>query len=188
VAPTAAAQPAAKSDPGWAAGAATYGIISGVAVLGLAIASEATKEDTIPSAPLGGVATALFAASVPVVATGGSSARGNPAVTGSLGLRIAGWISYGVALADAAYLLSQVGQKTLDDGLILSVGLLGTASMACFVVDARLSASQATRLMNLESGGQARSRRPAGGLAPLVLRDPGNPHRVLPGLAWAARF
>jgi hypothetical protein len=187
-APVAAPPPVVQSDPGWAAGAATYGIVSGVVALGLAIASEATKEDTLPSAPLGGVATALFGISLPIVAIGGSSARGNPAVTGSLGLRIAGWIGYGVTLADAAFLLSQVGQRTLDDGLILSVGLLGAASMACFVVDARMSAAEATRLQILETGGRAQLGPRGGVLAPLVLRDPANPHRLATGLAWLGRF
>jgi uncharacterized membrane protein YgdD (TMEM256/DUF423 family) len=189
VAPAVAPPPAVRSDPGWAAGAATYGIISGVVALGLAIGAEATKEDTIPAAPLGGVATALFAASLPIVAIGGSSARGHPSVTGSLGLRIAGWIAYGVTLADAAYLLSQVGQGEVDDGLILSVGLLGTAAMACFVVDARLSAAEAARLQALESQGGARASWRSGGvLVPMVLRAPGNAHRLAAGLAWAARF
>lgn len=184
----AAAQPTVPSDPGWAAGAATYGIISGAVSLGLAVASEATKEDTIPSAPLGGVATALFAVSLPIVAIGGSSARGHPAVTGSAGLRIAGWIGYAVTLIDAGYLLSQVGQGTLPDGLILSVGLLGGASMACFVVDARMSAAEATRLQYPPGGGQAGLPGRLGVLAPLVLRDPAHPRRLATGLSWRTRF
>jgi hypothetical protein len=177
-----------QADPGWAAGAATYGIISGVAVLALAIGAEATKADEIPATPLGGAATALFAVSAPIVAIGGGSARTHPAVTGSLGLRIAGWISYGVALADAAYLLSQTGKSEPDDGLILSVGLLGTASMACFVVDARISAAQATSLAGPQ--GYARAQPPARGgvLAPVLMRDPGNPTRLAAGLAWASTF
>jgi len=177
-----------QADPGWAAGAATYGIISGVAVLALAIGAEATKADEIPATPMGGVATALFAASVPIVAIGGSSARTHPAVTGSLGLRIAGWISYGVALADAAYLLSQSGKSEPDDGLILSVGLLGAASMACFVVDARISAAQATSLAGPQGYARAQPLVRGGVLAPVLLRDPSNPARLAAGLAWASTF
>jgi len=175
-----------RADPGWAAGAATYGIISGAAVLALAIGAEATKADVIPAAPLGGVATALFAASVPIVAIGGSSARNHPAVNGSTGLRIAGWIAYGVALADAAYLLSQVGQSEPADGLILSVGLLGAASMACFVIDARLAVAEANRVM--ESGMRAKGGARSGILTPIVLRDHARPGRLAAGLGWVSLF
>lgn len=80
----------APADPGWASGAGTYGIISGAISLGLALGSEATKDETVPSAPLGGAATLLFGISLPIVAAGGSSARGNPEVRGLPGLRIAG--------------------------------------------------------------------------------------------------
>jgi hypothetical protein len=166
------------NDPGWASGAGTYGIISGAIALALAIGSEITKKDTIPSAPLGGAATALFAVSLPIVASGASSARGNPAVTGSAALRIVGWIGYGVTLLDAAVLLAQVGQSTPPDGQILSVGLLGAASMGCMAADAFMSASEASRLAPSH----------AGVFAPFVARDPVNPQRLATGLSWTALF
>jgi hypothetical protein len=170
----------AHADPGWAAGAATYGIIAGIATLGLAIGSEATKGAVMPATPLGGAATALLGISLPIVAVGGASAREKGNVTGYPSLRIVGWIGYVVALADAAYLLSQAGKHEPPDGQVLSVGLLGVASLSCFVIDARASASEAIRLRD----GGARM----GLLTPVVMRDPGHPQRLASGLAWTARF
>jgi hypothetical protein len=172
--------PPVSADPGWAAGAATYGIIAGIATLGLAIGSEATKGDVVPATPLGGVATALLGISLPIVAVGGASAREKGNVTGYPTLRIVGWIGYVVALADAAYLLSQAGKHEPPDGQVLSVGLLGVASLSCFVLDARASASEAIRLRD----GGARM----GYLTPFVTRDPAHPQRLASGLAWTARF
>jgi hypothetical protein len=177
-----------NTNPGWASGAGTYGIISGAVLLGLAVAAEATKDKTIPSAPLGGVAAVLFGVSVPVIAAGGSSARENPAVAGLPGLRISGWIGYAVALADAAYLLSQAGKNEPPDGQILSVGMLGAASMACFVADAFVSASEADRIMQFERGISAQGPSRRGVFAPFVARDPANPQRLATGLAWASSF
>jgi hypothetical protein len=177
--------PGPPADPGWASGAGIYGIVSGVVALGLAIGAEATKEDTVPSTPLGGVATALFGISLPIVAVGGSSARNNPAVTGSTALRIVAWIGYGITLADAAVLLAQAGGSTPPDGQILSVGLLGVASMACMSTDAFMSANEATRLaQGLPAGASLRR----GILVPFVARDPANPQRLATGLSWATRF
>lgn len=172
--------PSVNADPGWAAGAATYGIIAGIATLGLAIGSEATKGDVVPATPLGGAATAILGISLPLVAVGGASARENGNVTGYPTLRIVGWIGYVVALADAAYLLSQAGKREPPDGQILSVGLLGVASLSCFVLDARQSASEAIRLRD---GGVR-----MGYLTPFVTRDPAHPQRLASGLAWTARF
>lgn len=169
-----------SADPGWAGGAATYGIIAGIATLGLAIGSEATKGDVVPATPLGGAATAILGISLPIVAVGGASARQNGNVTGHPTLRIVGWIGYVVALADAAYMLSQAGNRSPPDGQILSVGLLGVASLGCFVIDARASASEAIRLRD----GGARM----GYLTPFVTRDPAHPQRLASGLAWTARF
>jgi hypothetical protein len=184
----AAAATRRETSAGWAAGAGTYGIISAAVVFGLAVASEATKSKTIPSAPLGGIATLLFAVSLPVVAAGGSSARENPMVTGSPSLRISGWIGYAVALGDAAILLSNAGKEEPADGQILSVGMLGAAAMACFIADAFISASEATRIVQFEKGMGSAGVSRRGIWAPFVARDPANPQRLATGLAWGTPF
>jgi hypothetical protein len=81
-------------------------LLTGTHVLGLAIGSEVTRDEQIPSLPLGATATVLFAAAVPVIMAGGRSARRHGCVRGNLGLRVGGWVVYGLALADAAILVA----------------------------------------------------------------------------------
>jgi hypothetical protein len=156
--------------------------------LGLAVGAEATKDKSVPSGPLGGTATLLYAISLPIVAAGGSSARENAAVTGYAGLRITGWIGYAVTLADAAVLLSQIGKNQPPDGQILSVGILGVSSLVCFIVDGYASASKANRIAAYEAGFRANRRPSQGMVLPFVARDRANPQRMAGGLSWLAAF
>jgi hypothetical protein len=177
-----AGQSLPHASPGWAKGAAVYGIVAGAVALGLTIGAENTKSHTYPAAPLGGAATGLFALSLPIVAIGGASARDNPLVVGSPGLRIWGWIGYGLAIADAAYLLSYVGKREPADGAILSVGLGGATSLTLFIIDAFMSASQAEALADYEAGRAPRATRAR--WTPWFVRDPAAPQRILTGVAW----
>lgn len=185
--PAYATSPVHRTSSGWASGAATYGIVAGAVSFALAIGAEATKNESVPSGPLGGAATLLFGVSLPVVAAGGSSARQDPRVTGYSGLRITGWIGYAATLADATLLLSQVGKKEPPDGQILSVGILGMSSLACFIIDAYASAGEANRIAEYEQGRAARRSTP-GVVAPFFTRAPGAPHRMTSGLAWLTAF
>jgi hypothetical protein len=113
-------------------------------VLSLAIGSEVTKEDQIPSLPLGIGATVLTGVAGPVTAIGAASARKTGDVKGSSGLRITGWIAYGLTMADAMILIGMgLSEVEPADGLIVSVGLLGAASLSCFAADAFQSAAEA---------------------------------------------
>ena len=109
-------------------------------------------------------------------------------MTGSTALRIVAWIGYGLTLADAAVLLAQTGTSTPPDGQILSVGLLGAASMACMVTDAFLSASEANQGMALERGARSLAPTHPGVVAPFVMRDARYPQRLVTGLSWGTRF
>ncbi len=145
--PPAAAAPAPRTgEPqgaGWASTAGALGIASAAAVLSLAIGAEVTKEDQIPAIPLGGAATLILAAMGPVVAGGAASAQG-PGVPGNPGLRIAGWVFYGISLADALVLIALgVSEVQPPDGLTTSVGLIGAGALSFFAADAFTSASQA---------------------------------------------
>jgi hypothetical protein len=121
-----------------------YGIVAAVGTIALTAASEATKEDQIPALPLGAGATALIAVSGPITAVGAASARQDGNVKGAQATRIVGWVGYGLSLLDASILIGMgVNEVEPADGLILSVGLLGAASLACFATDAFVSASQA---------------------------------------------
>jgi hypothetical protein len=141
-------QPAAEGPPpdaGWAQGAGVYGIVAALGTLGLAIGSELTKDEQVPSLPLGVGATVLVGASGPIVAVGASSARQSGQVKGAQGLRITGWIAYGLTLADASVLIA-MGANEVEpvDGLITSVGALGALSLLSFSADAFFSAAEAS--------------------------------------------
>jgi hypothetical protein len=121
-----------------------YGIVAAIGTIALTAASEATKADQIPALPLGAGATALIAVSGPVTAVGAGSARQGGNVKGAQATRIVGWVGYGLSLLDASILIGMgVNEVEPADGLILSVGLLGAASLACFATDAFVSASEA---------------------------------------------
>jgi len=154
------------ADPGWATGAGVYGIVAAVGTLGLTLGSELTKDEQIPSLPLGASATMLIAISGPITAVGAASARDGGGVRGNPGLRVVGWVGYGLSLLDATLLLGLgVNEVEPPDGVIMTVGALGATSLVCFAADAFSSASEAE---------EARAARPAG--ASLT---------VLPALSWA---
>jgi hypothetical protein len=146
----AAAPPAAA---GWARSAAIFGIVLSVVTLGLTVAIVA-NEDPDFGIPAGIVATVLVASGVPVIAVGGSSARGDPRVIGLPAWRLAGWIAYGFAVLDAAVLIGLAADDArIGRGLIAGVGALGIVGVIAFTLDAFESASEAERLV--ESGGRA---------------------------------
>ncbi len=137
-------EPAYDDDAtGWSMAAGVIGIVSAALVLTLSIGSELSKEDRIPSLPLGAAATVLVAAMGPVTAAGGGSARHGGA-TGLKGLRIVGWIAYGVSLVGALYLLILGASDTEPfGGLITTTGVVGAASLTFFGIDAFVSHSEA---------------------------------------------
>jgi hypothetical protein len=129
----------------WALPAGIIGIIGMAAVLGLGIASEITKEDNIPSIPLGAGATVLVAAIGPVEFAGGASARRASGAGGVAGLRIAGWVAYGVSLALALYLIAfGLLDNTPFDGLITTTSGIGALSLLFFAIDDFVSYSEAS--------------------------------------------
>jgi hypothetical protein len=93
-----------------------------------------------------------------------------------------------LTLLDAAYLLSLVGKQEPADGVILSVGLGGLASLTFFIADAFISASQAEAIANIEEGRRAQGPTSRGMWTPFITRDTVNPQRLATGLAWNARF
>ncbi len=187
--------PGLPADGGWAFPAAIIGFVSSGLVLTLALGSEATRQDQIPSLPLGILATVTAAAAGPVVFAGGASARSGDAPRGSIGLRITGWVTYGVALALAgALIFTGVLEITAPPGLITGVGLLGAGSLVCFSLDALFSRSRVERLVRemrreeQAAGASARAttteRSIRIAVAPSISRD----GRVAPVVALAASF
>jgi hypothetical protein len=154
--------PGPPPDAGWARGAGVYGIVAALGTLGLAIGSEMTKDEQVPSLPLGVSATLLVGASGPIVAVGASSARESGDVKGAQGLRITGWIAYGLTLADASVLIA-MGASEVEpvDGLITSVGALGAVSLLSFAADAFFSAAEADAKLDARPKATSFALRPA---------------------------
>jgi hypothetical protein len=128
---------------GWALGAAIFGFVVMGPVTGLLIAAEITKHDMIPSMPLGVTGLALHIAGVPIVAGGASSARRKGMVGGCLGCRIAGWIIYGIGIADGIALVA-LGSSGITpyDSMVAIVGFLSLTSFILHCVDALAARGQ----------------------------------------------
>ncbi len=146
--------PPPASDPsghdGWATAAAWIGFGSAAAVLTFGLASEATKSQQDPSIPLGATATLIVAGVAPVVFVGGASARSGTGNDGIPGLRIAGWIAYGVTLTSAVVLIAEgLAQVEPPTGEIAATAALGAFSLVAFSVDAL--ASRGSALASLPS-------------------------------------
>jgi hypothetical protein len=136
--------PTTPADPGWATGAGAFGVVAAAGALGLAVGSELTKDEQNPSLPLGIGATTLIAVAGPITAVGAGSARDGGDVKGAQGLRIVGWVAYGLTLVDASVLIG-MGANEVEppDGVIVSVGALGAISLLSLAGDAFFSASEA---------------------------------------------
>jgi hypothetical protein len=93
---------------------------------------------------IGGVATGIGAVGIPVASIIAGNRMKAAGVRGSPGLRIVGWISYGLYIADAVNLL--VSADDLDDELIIVSGVatlvLGVTSTTFLGLDKSMKAIQ----------------------------------------------
>ncbi|MBL8950892.1 MAG: hypothetical protein JNK82_08955 [Myxococcaceae bacterium] len=138
----------AKPRTNWARPAAYIGWGVGLGVLTLGIVSTAIGSGFIDNgfgiefygagSGLMVLAALLTGAAGPVVYVGGNSARWTKSITGIRGLRIGGWIGYGVGLG--MQLISVLGGWPVTTFL---GGLVGAGALACFGLDAWFSANEA---------------------------------------------
>ena len=63
---------------------------------------------------------------------------------GAVGLRVLGWVAYGLTIAEATVLIG-LGLNEVEppDGVIVSVGALGAIALSSFAGDAFFSAAEA---------------------------------------------
>jgi hypothetical protein len=132
---------------GWGNGAGVAGLVFSPVILGLSIGSTIARsqsEDAVPSAPLGITSQVLCDIAVPVVAAGGSSSR-HTGARGILGLRIPGWIAFGLSNAFLAVIvgISAGGGGAPPPAVLLTDGILSTTSCVLLSTDALVSKSQA---------------------------------------------
>ncbi len=143
---SAPSMPGESGEPVSSSGArvgGVVGLISGALFLALSVGSEITSAHPIPSIPLGASATVLHAIDVPLVAWSGSALRRRTGVPGVLGLRVVGWLFYGLTLADAAVLLA-LGALNIQPptGTIAGAGVSGFISSVFISADALATAQQ----------------------------------------------
>jgi hypothetical protein len=134
-----------SSDIARTRSAAIVGYIAIAPVLGLAVGAAAADDGTA----LGGVATLIFGVTLPVVAGSSSKLRDRSGVTGSPGLRLAGWIGYGFTMVDAIVAVG-LGASDIEvpDGTVIALGVLGGASLAMISAEANTTARQAEERMS----------------------------------------
>lgn len=145
-------QPVAQpvNDPRYASAARRKGIIGFVGVglvlgLGLSSAATSSNDDQIPSLPLG-VATIAVHIIMGMVSAGGGRAARRGGGRGVVGLRIAGWITWALALVGGIS-LAALGASDVDvnAGPIIGVTALSAVSLICFGIDGIVGAGQARR-------------------------------------------
>jgi hypothetical protein len=169
--------PVGPADEGWASAGGKLGIVSAIAVAGMVTAIVIADDEDV-GIPVGSAALVIAGVTIPVVGRAGASARNHPAVIGSPGLRLAGWIFYGLSIADGLTLLGlAISDVDIPPAVTASVGALGTASAVFMSLDAFSSAAQAREL------GTA----PRLSLRPYVgaIRDADNATVPTTGLAWS---
>lgn len=161
------AQPVAPAEPltrGWAKGGGATALALTIPALGLAIGSDVTREDQVPSLPLGAVATVLVATAVPIAFSGAQSARKGAKVSGGTGLIITSWVFYGLTMANAIGLIGMgVSEITPPPGVISLTGVLGLTSGTTMAVAAFVADKQASEKIQA----QAATARLSFGMSPL---------------------
>jgi hypothetical protein len=108
---------------------------------------SAVSEDEVAIA-FGAAATAVAGIGIPIGAIIPGKTRRNAGVNGSTGLRIAGWISYGLTMADAITMLALSEEVDFTGGPTISVALLGTLSTVFFGLDASKTVRQAKEIQS----------------------------------------
>ncbi len=159
-----------SGSAGWALGGAIAGFVSVAPIVGLGAASAATSDEQLPALPLGGVTTLFIAVMAPVTFGAGKSARRAGFVRGSVGLRVGGWISYGLSLVNAFALIG-LGAAELEV-MPWQIGLttgIGALSVIFFATDALISRRQALSSVGALEGRHVASLAPV--LAPVIGPD-----------------
>jgi hypothetical protein len=116
-------------------------------ILGLGITSGVIDDSPGLTIPLGVAATLVGAVGIPIVAHMAGKTRTNTGVEGNPGLRLAGWIGYGLALSDAVVLIGlALGDVDTSGGPTYSVAALGSIASIIMAIEASQTSNQAKKL------------------------------------------
>jgi hypothetical protein len=122
--------------------AGTMGYIMAVPIMGLATAAGISDE-AVTGGILGGAATLTLGISAPIIAGRAKRTRDMTQVDGLYSARLAGWIFYAIAMADAVTLLGlNAADVYIPDATVIIVGVVGAASSILFGLDAHKTASE----------------------------------------------
>jgi hypothetical protein len=141
---------------GWAFEASIIGFVTSGLIGGLTIYAALNTEQLLPAIPLAAGATTVVVIAAPAVKSGSKSARENSPATGSLTLRVIGWISFGFHLGGSLTLaglipLHWLREETNGDrwtppaSWIIGNGILGIASVISLSIDSLIAHKQAIR-------------------------------------------
>jgi hypothetical protein len=146
---------------GFAWGAGVFGFLGTGGVGALYISAAVKKDDLVPAIPLAAAGTGLTVITAVIVGVGSKSARGQPGVDGSIGLRLFGWLTFGFHIIGSAVLAGAVpfhwikeddaGNKwTPPMGWIIANGATAMVSIVALSADSLVAASQAQTLVEEE--------------------------------------
>jgi hypothetical protein len=120
-----------------------------VPILALGITSGAIYDWPELTIPMGAAATLIGAVGIPIVAGMSKKTRELTGVEGNSTLRLAGWISYGLALSDAVIILSlAAGGTDTSGGPTYSVAVIGSIASILMALDANQTYKQGKSLMS----------------------------------------
>ena len=139
---------------GWSRGAGIYGFVGAIAEGGLSLSAALNKEHLVPAIPLAAGGTVVTVISAAIISAGSNSARTMPEITGSLGFRLLGWLSFGFHITGSLALATAVpfhwlkededGNKwTPPTAWIVANGGLGMLSLICLSLDSIIAGNQA---------------------------------------------
>jgi hypothetical protein len=116
-------------------------------ILGLGIAAGTIKNQNEVTIPMGSVATLILAIGVPIANHMSAKTRYATNVEGSKGLRIAGWVGYGLCLIDAVYMITVASSGgDVPSGPVYSTAIVGAATCIIFAVESNMVHNQASSL------------------------------------------
>jgi len=123
-----------------------------IPILGLGITSGAIYDNPELTIPMGAAATLIGAIGIPIAAHMASKTRKSTGVEGNPGLRLAGWIGYGLALSDAVVILSlAVGGTDTSGGPTYSVAVIGSVASILIALEANQTYKQGKSLKRTTS-------------------------------------
>jgi hypothetical protein len=118
-----------------------------IPILGLGITSGAIDDNPGLTIPMGAAATLIGAIGIPIVAHMATKTRNSTGVEGNSGLRLAGWIGYGLALSDAVIILSlAIGGTDTSGGPTYSVAVIGSVASMLIALEANQTYKQGKNL------------------------------------------